>query len=138
MACLEQSLLEHPASQIHLEVPQPQALVLPVCLDQLRTHHLLASLSNQPHLALALARQHLQGQALVSRQEEGVMNLCCLYGIRLNRAVFFCYVRWFADSMGSDAKLSLLIADRGSMLQCSSFLKKVLWTIVLFQQVVFQ
>ena len=74
-ACLEQSLLEQLASQIHLEIPQPQALVLAVCLDQLRTHHLSASLSNQPHRALASARHHLQGQALVSKQEKWVMNL---------------------------------------------------------------
>lgn len=75
VACLEQSLLEHLVSQIHLEIPQPQALVPAVCSDQLKTHHLLASLSNKPHLALASARQQLLGQALVSRQEKEVMNL---------------------------------------------------------------
>jgi len=40
--------------------------------------------------------------------------------------------------MGSNAKLSQLITDRGSMLYCSSFLEKVPWTIVLFHQVAFQ
>jgi hypothetical protein len=92
VACLEQSLLEHLASQIRLEVPQLQALVLAICLDQVRTHLLLASLSNQPHLALALASQQLQEQVLVSSHSEKGSNefvksyyLC---GIRLNRVVF--------------------------------------------------
>lgn len=40
--------------------------------------------------------------------------------------------------MGSSAKLSQLITDRGSMVYCGSFLVKVRWTIVLFHQVVFQ
>jgi len=56
----------------------------------------------------------------------------CLYGIRLNRAVFFCYVCWLADTMGSSAKLFQLITDRGSTLQCSSFLKKVPGTYCAF------
>jgi hypothetical protein len=63
---LDQSLLEHQASQVHLGI-QHQALVLTMCLVEVRTRPCLVSLSNQPPQALPLVSHHLQQQVLVSR-----------------------------------------------------------------------